>query len=37
MAWVAGLISVFLVVGLAPRASSATRRLLVFLTFRASP
>ena len=48
MAWVAGLIGVFLVVGLGRRASSPTRHLvvvlaatvtlsLVFLTFRGSP
>ena len=48
MAWVVGLIGVFLVVGLAPKASASSRRLivvlaatvtlsLVFLTFRASP
>jgi hypothetical protein len=48
VAWVAGLIAVFVVVGLGRRASSPTRHLivvlaatvtlsLVFLTFRAGP
>jgi hypothetical protein len=48
MAWVAGLLGVFLVVGLARRASPLTRHLVValaatvvlsvvFLSFRASP
>jgi hypothetical protein len=48
MAWVAGLIGIFLVVGLARRASTSTRHLVValaatvalsvvFLSFRASP